>query len=164
LPGSKNFAMPSLKLLLAMVSLLATSALAVDPAPAKPETSPAQEFDVPVPLGIPVKGIKIPHRNDDGKLVMMIEAEVAKKLDASHIEMENMKIESYEEEGKTLVIEVPRSVFDTDTRILTGDSRTNIRREDFEIAGDSVVFNTKTRHATLRGNITMTIQSANIEQ
>ena len=77
-------------------------------------------FDIPVPLGIPVKGIKIPHRNEEGKLVMTIEAEVATKLDEQHVDMQNMKIESFDDEGKKINIELPHSIFNLDTRMLTG--------------------------------------------
>lgn len=139
-----------------------------DPQP-KPSASPAvaeksADFDIPVPLGIPVRGIKIPHRNEEGKLIMTIEAETAKKLDDKHVEMENMKIDSYDDDGKTVKIEIPHSIFDLDTRILSGDSQALIRRDDFEITGDSVEFNTRTRQATLRGKIHMIIQSADIEK
>ena len=121
-------------------------------------------FDVPVPLGIPVKGIKIPHRNEAGKLVMTIEAEIATKLDEQHVDMQNMKIESFDDEGKKINIELPHSIFNLETRMLTGDQHALIRREDFEITGDSVEFNTKTRYAILRGNIRMVIQSANLDK
>ncbi len=133
---------------------------------AAPEKKPAEEdgFDVPVPVGIPVKGIKIPHRNEEGKLIMTIEAEVATKLDEQHVEMQNMKIESFDDEGKKIDIELPHSIFNLETRILAGDQHALIRREDFEINGDSVEFNTKTRYAILRGNIRMVIQSANLEK
>ena len=140
--------------------------LCADPAPeaAKKDAdgkkgAQTEGFDVPVPLGIPVKGIKIPHRNEDGKLVMTIEAEVATKLDEHHVDMQNMKIESFDEEGKKINIELPHSIFDLETRILTGDQHALISREDFEITGDSVEFNTKTRYAVLRGKIRMVIQS-----
>ena len=88
---------------------------------AKPDNE--EGFDVPVPLGIPVKGIKIPRRNEAGKLVMTIEA-----------------------------------------RVLTGDSHAFIHREDFEITGDSLEFNVKTRNATMRGKVRMVIDSAHLDQ
>lgn len=134
------------------------------PTPAEKKKEGEQGFDIPVPLGIPVKGIKIPHRNEEGKLIMTIEADVAKKLDEQHIDMENMKIESFDDDGKKINIELPHSIFNLDTRILTGDSHALIRREDFEITGDSVEFNTKTRNAVLRGNIRMILQSADLEE
>jgi lipopolysaccharide export system protein LptC len=130
------------------------------------DKKPAEEegFDVPVPLGIPVKGIKIPHRNEAGKLVMTIEAEIATKLDEQHVDMQNMKIESFDDDGKKVNIELPHAMFNLETRMLTGDQHALIRREDFEINGDSVEFNTKTRYAILRGNIRMVIQSANLDK
>ncbi|MEI6035247.1 MAG: LPS export ABC transporter periplasmic protein LptC [Verrucomicrobiae bacterium] len=152
--------------LLAATLLAGSTLFGADPknSEAKKEEAKSEEFDLPVPVGIPMKGIKIPHRNQAGKLVMTLEAEVAKKLDDQHIEMENMKIESLDDEGKTINVQVPHSVFNLETRILSGDSQTLIRREDFEITGDAVEFNTKTRYAILRGNIRMIIQSANIEK
>lgn len=131
-----------------------------DPKPAEKD----QGFGVPVPLGIPVKGIKIPHRNEEGKLVMTIEAEVATKLDEQHVEMQNMKIESFDDDGKKISIELPHSIFNLETRILTGDTHAFIRRDDFEITGDAVEFNTKTRYAILRGKIRMVIQTADLEK
>jgi len=156
------------RLSLPFAVFLASSSL-LGAAPSSGETkmedaAPPADFDVPVPVGIPVKGIKIPHRDEKGKLVMTIEAEVAKKLDDQHVEMENMKIESLDDDGKTINIELAHSVFNLETRILSGDSQAMIRREDFEITGDTVEFNTKTRHATLRGKIRMILQSANIEK
>jgi len=148
-------------LVLALAGLFLTPGYAAgkEPAPADKKEEARKDFDVPMPVGIPVKGIKIPHRNEEGKLIMTIEAEVAKKLDDQNLEMENMKIESFDEEGKTINIEIPHSIFNLDSRILVGDSHALIRREDFEITGDSVEFNTQTRHATLRGKIRMIIQS-----
>jgi len=119
---------------------------------------------VPMPINMPVKGIKIPHRNEEGKLVMTIEAEIATKLDDQHVDMQNMKIESFDDDGKKINIELPHSIFNLETRMLTGDQHALIRREDFEITGDSVEFNTKTRYAVLRGKIRMVIQSANLEK
>lgn len=144
--------------------LVAAPVHGAEPSPSPAENPPEQkkDFDIPVPLGIPVKGIKIPHRNEEGKLLMTIEAEVAKKLDEQHVDMENMKIEAFDDDGKTINIELPHSVFNLETRILEGDTHALIRREDFEITGDAVEFNTKTRQATLRGNIRMIIQSADI--
>lgn len=131
---------------------------------AEKKDSDTHGFDVPVPLGIPVKGIKIPHRDEKGKLVMTIEADVATKLDDQHVDMQSMKIESFDDDGKKINIELPHSIFNLETKILAGDSGAHITREDFEITGDSVEFNTKTRYATLRGKIRMVIQSADIEK
>ncbi|MEO8206598.1 MAG: hypothetical protein ABI615_10495, partial [Chthoniobacterales bacterium] len=72
----------------------------VPPANAKPEEkkqkakTPSGEpkIDIPIPIGKQVQGIKIPHYNEKGDLVMLFEAETAVRLDDSHIEMKNLKI------------------------------------------------------------------------
>ncbi|HEY5812952.1 MAG TPA: hypothetical protein VIT23_09905, partial [Terrimicrobiaceae bacterium] len=57
-----------------------------------------QEIEIPVPDGVPVKGIKVPSYSADGKLLMMLDAEQARKLDAERIEFENLKIDAYSED------------------------------------------------------------------
>jgi hypothetical protein len=140
-------------------------------AKAKPETAKTekntetaqddggQEIDIPVPDGVPVKGIKVPSYSADGKLLMMLDAEQARKLDADRIEFENLKIDAYTEDDKKIYVELPRSIFNLTTRILTSESRVLIRREDFELVGDAGEFYTKNRFAKILGNVKMTILS-----
>jgi len=145
------------------VSSAATPAAAPSATPAaadkkdKKEPKDSEKFDFPVPKGMPVHGIKVPHRDEKGRLVMTLEAEVANKIDEQHIEMTNMKIDAFDDEGKKIYIELPSSIFNLDTRILTGETHALIRRDDFEITGDSLEFNIKTRQGTVRGHIKMTI-------
>jgi len=115
------------------------------------------DFDIPVPLGVPVKGIRIPQYNEDGKQIMMFDAEVAKKVDADHIEMENLKIEAVSEDDKKFYIELPKAVFNLQTRILNGTERISIKRDDFEITGETGEFQTKTRFAKVIGDVKMII-------
>jgi hypothetical protein len=110
----------------------------------KPSSSPEEkELDLPVPVGIPVNGIKIPHYNSDGKLALLLEADTALKNDDANVQFTNL----------------PQAVLNLDTRILTGDKTVNIRREDFTISADWIEFNTKTRFGTVRGNIHMVLTS-----
>jgi hypothetical protein len=118
-----------------------------------------QEIDIPVPDGVPVKGIKVPSYSPEGKLLMMLDAEQARKLDAERIEFENLKIDAYSEDDKKIYVELPRSIFNLTTRILTSESRVLIRREDFELVGDAGEFYTKNRFAKILGNVKMTILS-----
>jgi hypothetical protein len=118
-----------------------------------------QDIDIPVPEGVPVKGIKVPSYSADGKLLMMLNAEQARKLDADRIEFENLKIDAYSDDNKKIYVELPRSVFNLTTRILTSESRVLIRREDFELVGDSGEFYTRNRFAKILGNVKMTIFS-----
>ena len=130
----------------------------------KKDSKEPGQFNFPVPQGMPVHGIKVPHRDENGKLVMVLEAEVANKLDDQHIEMTNMKIDAFDDDGKKIYIELPSSIFNLDTRILTGQTHALIRRDDFEITGDSLEFNIKNRQGTIRGHIKMTIITADNQQ
>ncbi len=123
-------------------------------------TAAQKDFDIPVPEGVPVKGIRVPHYDENGQLVMLMNADVARKIDENHIEMENLKIDAYSDDGKKFYIELPKSVFNLENRVLTGNDRVLIKREDFEIRGDQGEFETKTRFAKVIGNVQMIIYSA----
>lgn len=123
------------------------------------QSQSGQDIDIPVPDGVPVKGIKVPSYSADGKLLMMLDAEQARKLDADRIEFENLKIDAYSDDDKKIYVELPRSIFNLTTRVLTSESRVLIRREDFELVGDAGEFYTKNRFAKILGNVKMTILS-----
>jgi hypothetical protein len=130
---------------------------------AVPSDSPptSDKIEVPVPVGIPVLGLKIPHYDVNGKLAMAFETESAKKIDESQIEMTNVKLEVLDNEGNKIFVELPQSLFNLDTRILSGHKGALIKRSDFVITGDHIEFNTKTRFGTIRGNVKMVISTEN---
>ncbi len=115
--------------------------------------------------GQPVKGMRYAHRNEDNEVVMEFEAAVARKIDDENVEMENLKIIAFDEDGKKIDIDLPLSVFNVGTRILTGKDTITIKREDFEIVGATGEFNTKTRFAKFIGDVKMTIlNTENLDQ
>jgi lipopolysaccharide assembly outer membrane protein LptD (OstA) len=122
------------------------------------------DFDLPMPVGIPVNGVRIPHLGEDGSLLMLMEADVAKKIDERTVELEGLSIEATDDEGRQIFVEVPHAFFNLDDRILTGERSATIRREDFEIVGDELEFDTRTRFGTMRGNVKMTIATDNLSQ
>ncbi|MFM8766080.1 MAG: hypothetical protein ACKOHM_05745 [Spartobacteria bacterium] len=126
-----------------------------------PSASPAEvaDFDLPVPEGMPVNGIKVPQYDENGKRLMLFEAAVAKKINAQLVDMQTVKLEALDGEGRKIFVELPQAVFNLESRILTGDATAKIYREDFEITGDSIEFNTKTRFGTMRGNVKMVIST-----
>jgi hypothetical protein len=126
---------------------------------AEEASSEPADFDLPVPVGMPVNGIKVPQYSEDGRRLMLFEAAIAKKVDEKRVEMESLKLEALDGEGRKIFVELPQAVFNLDSRILTGDNSAKISREDFEITGDSIEFNTKTRFGTLRGNVKMVIST-----
>lgn len=150
----------------------AKSSPKASPAPAKAESSPAAQTDTAkddsddqsgaldaLPKGQPVKGLKFPSFGADGKLKMMLMADVATKIDPTHIELENMKIDATGDDGKSFHVELPFSVFEVPTRVLTGDKGVLIKRDDFELTGDAGEFYLKTRFAKVTRNVKMILYS-----
>lgn len=114
---------------------------------------------MPVPIGMPVNGLKIPQYDPNGKLLMLFEAATATKVNEDVVEMQALKLEALDGDGQKIFVELPEAVFNLKNHLLTGDQTAKIRREDFEITGDTIEFNTQTRFGTLRGNVKMVIST-----
>lgn len=112
-----------------------------------------------LPAGPPIKGLKFPSFGADGKLKMMLTADVATKVDPTHIELQNMKIDATGDDGKSFHVEFPFSVFEVPTRVLTGDKGVLIKRDDFELTAEAGEFYLKTRFAKVTRNVKMTLYS-----
>lgn len=142
------------------------SALAADQKSPEPPAATASakeddndfKFDIPVPEGQPVKGVKIPYYGADGtSLQMVFEAEVARRVDDTNIEMDNLKIDANTDDNKKLFVEMPHSIFNMESRILSGDQGVTIRRDDFEITGTAGEFDIRKRFGKVLGNVKMVI-------
>jgi len=144
--------------LLVLVSLVAAVQAQQTPAGTESPTEP-ERFEMPVPVGMPVNGLKVPQYDQDGKLLMLFEAATATKVNEEVVEMASLKLEALDSEGQKIFVELPQAVFNLKTNLLTGDKTATIRREDFEITGDSIEFNTQTRFGILRGNVKMVISN-----
>jgi hypothetical protein len=130
---------------------------------AKPENAGASGDDsgrmsLPLVKDHPSRGLKIPYYDTQGNLQMQYNIGIATRIDADHVKMEEMQVETYNEEGEPeMTLELPVSTLDLNTRVITSQTRTTIKRDDFKITGDSVAFNTVTRQGALVGNVHMTI-------
>lgn len=114
---------------------------------------------IPMQLNQPIKGLQFPSYDANNKLQMMLTADVATKIDPGHIELQNMKIDATGDDGKNFHVELPYSIFEISTRILNGDKGVLIKREDFELTGDTGEFYLKTRFAKVLKHVKMTIFS-----
>jgi hypothetical protein len=124
---------------------------------ALPDALPApainQKIDLPVPVGEPVKGIKIPQYDEKGKMTLCLTADTAKKLDEHQVELSKLKVQFTEKEDQEIIVEIPHSILDLETKILTADTETTIHRPDFEIVGESATFDTIARQGSFKGHV-----------
>ena len=127
---------------------------------AGPSASPGEQSltNIPLPIGHEAKGLVLPDFDGDGHLRGKFEAGTAHRIDLEHIGFEQLKITTYTpEDQQDLRIDMSTSVLDLKTRILSSKARTTIQRADFNIAGDSVEFDTNNRTGRLIGNVKMVI-------
>jgi len=114
--------------------------------------------NIPLPIGHEAKGLVLPDFDSEGHLRGKFEAGIAHRIDQEHIGFQHLKITTYTPQNQTdLRIDMSTSVLDLKTRILSSRERTTIQRADFNIAGDSVQFDTNTRTGRLIGNVKMVI-------
>ena len=114
--------------------------------------------NIPLPIGHEAKGLVLPDFDGDGHLRGKFEAGTAHRMDEEHVGFQQLKITTYTpEDQQDLRIDMSTSVLDLKTRILSSKERTTIQRADFNIAGDSVQFDTNSRTGRLVGNVKMVI-------
>ena len=114
--------------------------------------------NIPLPVGHEAKGLVLPDFDGEGHLRGRFEAGTAHRIDEEHIGFQHLKITTYTPESHPdLQIDMQTSVLDLKTRVLSSKERTTIQRADFNIAGDSVQFDTNTRTGRLIGNVKMVI-------
>lgn len=126
-------------------------------APAK--SAETQESDMlrDIPMDETFQGLRIPHSGPDGKLIMLLDTKSARRIDEDHVEMDRLRIEFSDDDGKTFVVTMPVATFNLTNRVLSGTQTVKIEREDFVIDGDGAEFDTRNRLGKVTGNVKMLI-------
>jgi Lipopolysaccharide-assembly, LptC-related len=138
--------------ILGLVGLTAAELLAD-----KPKSD--RKIDIPIPVGHDAKGLRLPMRNDQGKLQFILDVERVRRLDQANLDMHNSIIQTYDDQtgAPSAKIELINSVMNTDTNVITTQDPVVITRDDFRLTGDSAVFNTKTRQGKVMKNVRLII-------
>lgn len=124
---------------------------------ASPKSSPSS-INVPLPIGQEAKGLVLPDFDTEGHMRARFEANVARRIDAEHMDFKGLKMTTFTPQNTTeLVIDMPVSTLDLTTRVITSHQRTTVTRTDFHIAGDTMRFDTVARKGTLVGHVKMVI-------
>ena len=133
--------------------LLSGSELLAD----KPKSD--RKIDIPIPVGHDAKGLRLPMRNEQGKLQFVLDVEKVRRVDQANVEMHNSVIQTYDDQtgAQSAKIEMIDSVMNTETNVLTTHDPVIVSRDDFRLTGDSAVFNTKTRQGKVIKNVRLII-------
>ena len=116
------------------------------------------KMDIPVSKDHDAKGLKIPYFDGDGKKQMIFTIGVASRIDEEHIGMTETEVETFDENGEhEMTIALPKSELNVTTSVITTKKHVEIKRHDFEISGETLEFNMKTKRGTLGGGVKMLI-------
>jgi hypothetical protein len=119
-----------------------------------------EPLELPIPKGKPQKGLKVPIYGGNGKLDMTFTIGIATLVDKENVKLEELRVETYNEDGTPeLDINLPDAMFNKQTKIITAKAKVVIKREDFEVTGNTVAFNVQTRQGTLGGGVKMVINN-----
>jgi hypothetical protein len=120
---------------------------------------PDRKIDIPIPVGHDAKGLRLPMRNDQGKLQAVVDVEKVKRLDQVNVEMHNTVIQTYDDQTgeRSAKVEMINSTMNTETNVITTHDPVIVTREDFRLTGDAAVFNTKTRQGRVLKNVRLII-------
>ncbi len=117
-----------------------------------------EPLDLPFPKGQPQQGVKIPIYDTDGKMRMRFEIGAGTWVDDENIKMTKLRIETFKEDGtRDMDMDLPDAVLNQRTKDLTSKIAATVKRDDFEIAGNSLTYNIETGAGTFGGGVKMII-------
>jgi hypothetical protein len=127
--------------------------------PAKKATAKEDEpLDLPIPKGQPQKGVKVPIYGANGKLKMNFTIGVGTWIDEENIKLQELRVETYKEDGaRELDMDLPDAIFNRKTKVISSKTKVLIKRDDFEVTGNSMAFNVETREGSLGGGVRMLV-------
>lgn len=117
-----------------------------------------EPLQLPIPKGQPQKGVKVPLYGANGKLKMNFEIGIGTYVDEEHVKLQKLRVETYRDDGsRELDMDLPDAVYNKKTKTISSDTKVVIKRDDFEVTGNTMAFNIETREGILGGGVKMVI-------
>lgn len=145
----------ALSCMLGVLAGLVMFAQGQQPAPAD---SGMTAFMKMVPLGAESRGAVIPSFDATGRRTSLITADVVRRIDDERLYAEKLVVRMFNTEPKNDVrIDLRTAFYQMAGGILRSTERSRVSRADFEIEGDSLIFDTAKNQGRMTGNIRMVI-------
>ena len=97
----------------------------------------------------------------DGKPSSLVEAGSMTRMDEDHMVMEKVHIRLYgAKQEDDLHVQLHSGAYDMNTQVLDSNERSRVSRNDFQLEGDSMVFDTRTQQGKMVGHVHMIIYDA----
>lgn len=111
-----------------------------------------------VPLGAESRGAVIPSFDPAGRRTSLITAGVVRRIDDKRLYAEKLVVQTYNEDpSKDVRIDLHTAFYQMSGGILRSTERSRVSRPDFEIEGDSLIYDTGKSQGRMTGNIRMVI-------
>lgn len=120
-------------------------------------TSGLTNFGKVLPLGQKNKEVNIPSFTD-GRPTSIMNAKTMTRMDEENMFMERMDIRMFgETRDQDLHVELRTGNYHMQSQVLSSQQRSRVSRADFELEGDTMVFDTRTQQGKMTGHVEMTI-------
>lgn len=136
------------------LGLLAVTALALcqtDAPQAEEDTMSA--FGKMIPQGFVNKNVKVPSFKE-GKRSSLLTAGTLTRLDDTRLSAENVVVEIYgEDPAEDMRVDLITAIYNMQEKVLRSGERSRVSRADFEMEGDSMVFDTTNSIGSMKGRV-----------
>ena len=120
-------------------------------------TSGLSNFGKVLPLGQKNKDVNIPSFTD-GQPTSIMNAKTMTRMDEENMFMERMDIRMFgETREQDLHVELRTGNYHMESQVLSSQQRSRVSRADFELEGDTMIFDTRTQQGKMTGHVEMTI-------
>ena len=135
------------------LGLLTLAAVALAQTTEDPAEGGMSAFGKMIPLGFVNENVTVPSFNE-GRASSLLTAMTLTRLDESRLGAEGVVVEIY---GKTpaenMRVDLKSAVYHMDEKILRSGERSRVARTDFEMEGDSMVFDTTQSIGSMKGRV-----------
>lgn len=135
------------------LGLLTLAAVALAQTTEDPAEGGMSAFGKMIPLGFVNENVTVPSFNE-GRASSLLTAKTLTRLDESRLGAEGVVVEIY---GKTpaenMRVDLKSAVYHMDEKILRSGERSRVARTDFEMEGDSMVFDTTQSIGSMKGRV-----------
>ncbi|MCB1208040.1 MAG: hypothetical protein KDK97_01875 [Verrucomicrobiales bacterium] len=139
----------------------ATEEPAVPPPLAQARTG-LSSFGKNMPAGLRNVGVTIPGFSK-GKPSSLVLADSVTRIDENRLIAENMTIQMFADDPReNVTVDLKSATYHMTNQVLRSPTRSKVTRSDFELEGDSLVFDTMTSQGKMVGNVRMVIYDANM--
>lgn len=124
----------------------------------QPADSGMAAFMRMIPLGAESKGAVIPSFDTTGRRTSLITADVIRRIDDERLYAEGLVVQMFNADPqRNLRMDLRTAFYHMSGGVLRSMERSRVARPDFQIDGDTLVFDTVKNQGRMTGNIQMVI-------